>query len=76
MPKELRDAIAKHNAAQNANAMREMRNLKCTSDGCMPKGVDADRFEDCNLLLPMAFQKARRCIRLTVPVMRRWRAAA
>ena len=55
MPKALRDAIAKHNAAQNADAMREMRNLKCTSDGCMPKGVDADRFEDCNLLLPMAF---------------------
>ena len=54
IPKELREAIVRHNAAQNAAAMVKMRRLKCPED-CAPDGVDAKQLAARNLLLPMAF---------------------
>lgn len=53
IPQELRDAIAKHNAEQNK--MTGMRGLDCDKCDCLPKGISAKEFADCNLLLPMAF---------------------
>lgn len=54
IPGELREAIVKHNAEQNTEAMADMRRVTCPQ-GCTPGGVDAETFADCNLLLPMAF---------------------
>lgn len=53
IPEELRLAIAKHNAAQNALAGE--RSIDCKKDDCLPTGVRPGGFEKCNLLLPMAF---------------------
>ncbi|MEM7505908.1 MAG: vanadium-dependent haloperoxidase [Pseudomonadota bacterium] len=55
IPKEIQEAIIKHNAGQNGAAMVDMRNVKCDGKGCLPKGVKPDAFNTCNLLLPMAF---------------------
>ncbi|MEM6664717.1 MAG: vanadium-dependent haloperoxidase [Pseudomonadota bacterium] len=53
IPEQLQKAIIEHN--QKQNAMRDMRNLKCGDEDCLPDGVDPGLFERCNLLLPMAF---------------------
>ena len=53
IPKELREKIIKHNKLQNNAAMQGMRNLKCKD--VFPDGVSKEKFEGCNLLLPMAF---------------------
>nr|MCH9675601.1 hypothetical protein [Gammaproteobacteria bacterium] len=56
IPEAIREAVAKHNAGQNTRDMEVMRNLECKSDdGCLPDKVDRSSFEQCNLLLPMAF---------------------
>lgn len=51
LPDELLKAIAKHNKLQNT--MDGMRGFTC--DKVEPKGVNANKFSKCNLLLPMAF---------------------
>ncbi|MEM6934735.1 MAG: vanadium-dependent haloperoxidase, partial [Pseudomonadota bacterium] len=55
IPKKLQDAIIKHNAEQNGEAMTAMRNVKCEDSRCLPPGIEQDAFDRCNLLLPMAF---------------------
>ncbi|PCH59789.1 MAG: bromoperoxidase [Gammaproteobacteria bacterium] len=61
IPEVIRDAIIKHNHAQNE--LSGARNLDCSrdcSEDCLPEKeegepVDATEFEQRNLLLPMAF---------------------
>ncbi|MEM7440859.1 MAG: vanadium-dependent haloperoxidase [Pseudomonadota bacterium] len=53
LPEPLLEAIRAHNADQNK--MGDMRNLHCEGEACLPDGIDAETFEKCNLLLPMAF---------------------
>jgi hypothetical protein len=53
IPYELRDAIIKHNAAQNELAGE--RNLDCNECTCLPDKVTSEDFAKANLLLPMAF---------------------
>jgi len=53
IPKSLQDAIKEHNALQNKDAMRDMRNIIC--DSFYPENVTKNKFDKCNLLLPMAF---------------------
>lgn len=53
IPDALRKAIIKHNNLQNSAAMQGMRAIKCGSIN--PEGITKKKFEDCNLLLPMAF---------------------
>ncbi|MEL6478662.1 MAG: hypothetical protein AAFR17_15135, partial [Pseudomonadota bacterium] len=56
IPKEIQEAIIRHNAEQNGEAMRDMRNVKCDDlESCLPEGIEPGAFERCNLLLPMAF---------------------
>ncbi len=55
MPPDLMQAVVKHNAEQNAPAMARMRGLECGDGSCLPEETDQNAFEDCNLLLPMAF---------------------
>ncbi len=61
LPKELRDAIKIHNKAQNSEDMAAMRHLHCDdkhegwTKGWDKKKWSQDEFDDCNLLLPMAF---------------------
>ena len=50
IPTELLDAIVEHNKEQNNEPMRAMRLIKCPT----PK-KPLSKFDDCNLLLPMAF---------------------
>ncbi|WP_417683827.1 vanadium-dependent haloperoxidase [Roseibium sp.] len=52
IPGDLFQAIVRHN--QEQNAMAGMRNIPCDPFECLPE-VDQGRFEECNVLLPMAF---------------------
>ena len=53
IPPQLQKAIVKHNELQNTDAMQNMRHIKC--DAFNLQGIDVDKFNACNLLLPMAF---------------------
>ena len=53
IPKELREAVVKHNAEQNERA--EKRGVHCKKGDCLPKKIREKDFAHCNLLLPMAF---------------------
>lgn len=53
IPKPLLTAIKKHNMMQNEDFMRDMRQIHC--DSFYPKDINKDKFDTCNVLLPMAF---------------------
>jgi hypothetical protein len=55
IPAEIRDAIVKHNAQQNAKEMAKMRRLECDACKRLPGNTEPKKFAACNLLLPMAF---------------------
>ena len=54
IPEDLRTAIIEHNKQQNCPTMANMRGVECPTE-VLPWDVDSTQFEDCNLLLPMAF---------------------
>ncbi|MEE9424421.1 MAG: vanadium-dependent haloperoxidase [Methylococcales bacterium] len=55
IPEEIRQAIIQHNMEQNTDAMNNMRLVDCAGGVLAPSGINANDFNDCNLLLPMAF---------------------
>lgn len=55
LPEDLVAAIIDHNKQQNSKGVAKWRNLHCEAKHCLPHDRYEKKFEDCNLLLPMAF---------------------
>lgn len=53
IPEVIRTALADHNGKQQG--MSQMRCFACAPYACLPPGVEPETFDDCNILLPMAF---------------------
>lgn len=55
IPDEIKQAIIQHNMEQNSDPMKAMRLVQCAGGVLAPDGINANNFNNCNLLLPMAF---------------------